>query len=100
MFQVEQPEAAEVSSLKRATPASKETLEALAPKCRHGISCVETGCCGDHPMCEIEQTIADTVLFIKEDGSALLCPYKIGFGFGFFCACPVRGRLYRKETGR
>lgn len=84
-------------NMKSVSGYSKEEMRALAVKCPYGVTCIETGKCAERNMCSIERSVGENILFIKDDGTAFSCPYKVGFGFSHFCSCPVRGRLHRDQ---
>ena len=61
---------------------------ARADKCRHGYSCLETGKCGDRKLCKVDVADGQDVLFL-EDSHYANCPYRLPFGDGQICRCPV-----------
>lgn len=66
-------------------------------KCRQNFSCLETGQCGDNPMCEVETTHSETVLCVSAAGRPD-CPYHLDFGGAKFCVCPVRCAIYQQQA--
>jgi len=66
-------------------------------KCQHEYSCLETGRCGDGPMCAVEMTHGVDVLCVHSpDWPA--CQYHLDFGGARFCVCPVHCEIYRQQT--
>ena len=59
-----------------------------ATKCKHNYSCLETGQCGDRPLCSVEQRDGENVL-ILETNKSKSCPYRLDFGGRQLCTCPV-----------
>jgi len=67
-------------------------------RCRHNFSCLESGQCGDSPMCEVQTTHGENVLRVRAvhwPG----CEYHLDFGGARFCVCPVRCAIH-KQQGR
>ncbi len=73
------------------TSVSKQVLEKTS-KCIHGFSCLESGCCGTRPLCEIDHANGEDVLFLKAK-DLISCPYRVTFGHGQLCTCPTRFAL-------
>ena len=69
-----------------------------APKCPHGNTCVETGKCGDRPLCPVNQNAGLNFLLLENEESRD-CPYRLSFNTGAACCCPKHYTLYKK-TGR
>jgi hypothetical protein len=65
-------------------------------KCRHDYSCLETGQCGDSPMCDVETRHGENVLCVRA-ADWRDCPYHLDFGGAKFCVCPVRCAIYRQQ---
>jgi hypothetical protein len=59
-------------------------------KCPHEFECLVSE---EYPECEIEQGPTN-IYFVKE--KVWYCPYKISFGYGQLCSCPVRIEIYRQ----
>jgi len=62
-------------------------------KCAYGFGCLETGCCGNREMCEVVGSFGPEVLQLATHECAD-CMYRISFGYGQLCICPVRGHLH------
>ena len=73
-----------------------EVLEKTT-KCRHKFSCLQTGQCGDNPMCEVEETHGENVLCVRATDWPT-CPYHLDFGGVRFCACPVRFAIHQQRA--
>ena len=67
-------------------------------KCPHGVACLETGKCGDRPLCEVAYADGHCILTLKSRDYRS-CPYCVPFGYVVFCRCPVHSELYR-QSGR
>lgn len=65
-----------------------------ATKCSHGFSCLESGRCGDHPMCDVETVHGNNVLCVSA-ADWPQCPYHLDFGGAQFCVCPVRCAIHQ-----
>lgn len=64
--------------------------------CPYSFSCLETGQCGDRPMCSVDYAIPDNILFLKTEAPAD-CPYRWPFGINRqVCKCPVRYFIWRR----
>ena len=73
-----------------------EPLEAVkrkATKCEHAFSCLETGCCGNRKICEATCSFGPRVLQLTTKDQAI-CAYRVSFGHGQLCTCPVRNYLH------
>jgi hypothetical protein len=66
-----------------------------AANCRHGLSCLETGTCGDRALCDVRYANGRPFLILKTTEHAD-CPYRVPFGGGQVCSCPVRFDIYAK----
>ena len=66
-------------------------------KCRHGFSCLQTGQCGDNPMCDVESAHGEDVLCVRT-ADWPQCPYHLDFGGARFCVCPVRSAIHQQQT--
>lgn len=67
-----------------------------ATKCRDSHSCLQTGQCGDSPMCEVETAHAENVLCVRS-ANWPKCAYHLDFGGARFCVCPVRCAIYQQQ---
>ena len=66
-------------------------------KCRHDFSCLQTGCCGDSPMCDVETAHGQNVLCVLATDWPQ-CPYHLDFGGARFCVCPVRSAIHQQRA--
>ncbi len=65
----------------------------LADRCAYKHSCIETGTCGDRPLCKVESTLNHQISFLDTEKSAV-CNYRILFGGKQLCMCPVRTFIF------
>jgi len=67
--------------------AIKETTH-----CEKGFACLRKD---GHDLCSVDNSVIDRIYFIKclSDNR---CSYQEEFGFGHFCACPIRRELHDK----
>ena len=65
----------------------------LADRCACKHSCIETGKCGERPMCEVENSLNRQISFLKTEKSAA-CNHRILFGGRQLCMCPVRTFIF------
>lgn len=77
-------------------PDISRPTEEQADKCPHGVSCIESGRCGDKEMCKVERSSGENILWL-EGKIPLSCPYMLPFGYGHLCTCPVHSRLHKEE---
>ena len=68
---------------------------AKTTKCRHDYSCLQTGRCGDGPMCAVETVHAEDVLCVRAPDWPD-CSYHLEFGGARFCVCPVRCAIHQQ----
>jgi hypothetical protein len=68
-----------------------------ASKCRHDFSCLQTGRCGDNPMCVVETAHGENVLCVS-GADWPQCSYHLDFGGARFCVCPVRSAIHRQQS--
>lgn len=73
----------------------KEILE-MTTKCPHGFSCLDSGKCGNHPLCEISSASGKNLLCLVSKNSPG-CPYQFPFGYGHFCTCPTHYAMKSKS---
>lgn len=73
-----------------------EAILKQADKCSHGHSCLQTGQCGDSPMCDVETAHGDRVLCVRRDGWPG-CAYHLEFGGARYCVCPVRCAIHQQQ---
>lgn len=66
-------------------------------KCNHGFSCLESGRCGDKPMCDVETVHGNNVLCVSTTDWPQ-CPYHLDFGGAQFCVCPVRCAIHQLQA--
>jgi len=69
-----------------------EELLKKATKCHKNFSCID---CENRSMCEAEYAISKNFLFVKRNGSPY-CEYRMFYGDGTICSCPVRLAIYNK----
>ena len=60
-----------------------------ADRCSHKHSCLETGKCGERPMCQVKSSLNHQISFLETEESAA-CNCRILFGGKQLCMCPVR----------
>ena len=72
-----------------ALQVSDETLRATT-RCPHDFDCLDSE---GYPLCPGEMLIAGNGLFVAGAGKRS-CSYKVPFGSGNICNCPVRIELY------
>lgn len=66
--------------------------------CLRHHACLETGRCGDHPVCEVVETHGYRNLEVRAVPDTP-CPYLLVSSHTPFCRCPVHFELYR-QCGR
>jgi hypothetical protein len=71
-----------------------DTIKKEANRCQHNLACLATGACGNQPKCKVDRVVGKNVLFLLVSKGSLSCRYRIPFGCGLFCACPVHYYLY------
>ncbi len=62
-------------------------------KCKKDFSCLKGK---ERSFCDIYDSSAGRVHFIRPLNSDTLCSYKMTFGYSFTCNCPVRKDLYNR----
>ena len=74
--------------------------------CPHQMSCVITGKCGEHPLCEVETCLDENILSLKSKRPPDCC-FGRSSPTGDLCSCPQRYALFLKiyvggglETGQ
>ncbi len=70
-------------------------VRAAAVKCPRGVCCVDSGRCGGAPLCEVSYADGANVLFLADEGG-MDCPYRLQYGTGQVCSCPVRFAIHRR----
>lgn len=70
-------------------------LKAMAQRCPHQMSCIETGKCGEHPLCEVEACLGNNVLSLKNRRPPDCC-FGVSTQRGDLCCCPQRYLLFLK----
>ena len=67
-------------------------------KCPSGYSCLSNGSGGPTPDCygcEVDFMVGKNLMFVKPKApKAHVCPYKMHYGSGHVCLCPVRYYLF------
>jgi hypothetical protein len=74
---------------------SQEILNATT-KCPHEFSCLDSGQCGKHKMCEVDQAPAMNILFLKSKEN-VTCPYRTSFAYSQICTCPTHFTINRMK---
>ena len=69
-------------------------IKKATTKCKHDFSCLESGQCGDRPLCD-SHSDGSGVLFLKTK-EHLACPYRTSFGERRLCACPTHAAIVGK----
>lgn len=72
---------------------SEETKKKTT-KCKHDFSCLESGQCGDKPLCAVRLDGA-SVLYLETKGP-VSCTYQISYGNCLLCMCPTHYALKMK----
>jgi len=70
----------------------EEELLRKATKCHKNFSCLD---CEKRDMCKAEYAISKDFLFVRRNGSPY-CEYRMFYGDGTICSCPVRVAIYNK----
>ena len=76
------------------TPASEgliisDEAKRSTEKCHTDFACLK----GTPLHCKVEQFLgAELLVCAKKDD----CPYKLSYGDGYFCTCPVRKDIYKR----
>jgi hypothetical protein len=70
-----------------------EDVVQSATRCDHKKSCLATGLCGDHPLCEVVRTLEQKFSFLSTEKS-VGCNCHINFGGSPLCMCPVRTYIF------
>ena len=76
-----------------------DSVRVKTTKCQYDFGCLTTGCCGTREMCKVIGSFGLDVLLLatREQCS---CEYRISFGEGQLCTCPVRKYLLdRRYSG-
>ncbi len=73
-----------------------DSVKQKAGKCPHDFGCLATGRCGDRELCKIERAYGENVLSLASR-EQISCPYRLAFGRGQLCTCPVRDFLHTEE---
>lgn len=74
-------------------PKIIKSIQKLANKCPHEVSCLDTGHCGEKDLCKVVSSSGENLLWL-EDKLPFHCPYLVHFGYGHLCTCPVHSKLY------
>ncbi len=64
-----------------------------ADRCEHNHSCLTERRCGPHEMCDVSEADGRNILFLCA-GKDVVCSYRIPFGNGHICRCPVHYWLH------
>jgi len=74
------------ASLKINVP--KEVLDSVEG-CEHGFTCLEKKpSCGERKMCKVLDVDGKNILFLRDRENAV-CHYRLPFGDGQICRCPL-----------
>ena len=74
-----------------------DSVKQKAKQCPNDFSCIATGYCGDQGICKVDHSVGESVLCLtSNERGACSCPYRLSFGYGQICMCPVRYYLYSK----
>lgn len=65
-------------------------------RCQHDFSCLKTQQCGNRSMCVVDKISAESILFLNST-EIVICPYRISFGQGQVCMCPVHYYLQKNK---
>lgn len=70
-----------------------EELVKKTTKCLKKFACLhgEEDC-----LCAIKDCVGSQIHFIKFEDHSDICIYKMGFGYSYFCNCPIRKELYNQ----
>jgi len=60
----------------------------MTTECPHKFSCLTSGQCGEHKICEVENIIGKNLMFLK-DAQITVCPYRVSYGYSQICTCPT-----------
>ncbi len=72
-----------------------DSVRQQTTRCPHGLECLENGRCGDREICKVAYSYRENVLRLTSSDQ-FVCPYRMSFGYGQFCTCPVRDYLDTK----
>lgn len=61
-------------------------------KCPHEFECLENGRCGERELCKVAYSNGENMLRLSGNDQ-FICPYRMSFGSGQLCSCPVRWYL-------
>lgn len=78
-----------------------EDVQREATKCTSSLSCLSGTTSPDdgHHRCSVDYVLKKNLMFVKpKELQANFCPYKLNYGAGHVCQCPVRYHLF--ITGR
>jgi hypothetical protein len=60
----------------------------MTTKCPHTFSCLTSGQCGKHKICEVEYIYGTNIMSLK-DTQQSHCPYRVTYGYRHLCSCPT-----------
>ncbi len=77
-----------------------DNTRAHAPKCRHGFHCSASGSFDEKRVCcRVASSIGKEMLFVVlPDSGTTDCGYRLSFGGGHICSCPVHAAKYPGKT--
>ena len=73
-----------------------DSVKEKATKCPHALGCLENGRCGERSLCNVAYASGNNLLRLTGN-EQFECPYRMSFGYGQICSCPVRWYLDTKE---
>ena len=68
----------------------------MTTKCLHAFSCLTSGQCYEHKMCEVKYINGTNVMFLKDTQEAV-CPYRLRYAFSQICTCPTHYAIKSKH---
>ncbi|MFH1974561.1 MAG: hypothetical protein ABIJ52_03245 [Pseudomonadota bacterium] len=66
-----------------------DTIKEETHRCPHDFTRLATTPSGNQPKCKVNYSGGRNVLYLVASQGHLSCPYRIKFGNGIICACPV-----------
>lgn len=74
----------------------QDVIEATTT-CKYQFSCLKSGNCGKHPMCEVDEAVGINALYLVANGRQQ-CHHQLSFGTKQLCMCPTRSWIYRNHA--
>ena len=75
-----------------------DTIKKETYRCPHDFTCLATTPSGNQRKCKVAYSIGKNVLSLVASQERVSCPYKIMYGNGLLCLCPVNYYLYMHLT--